>query len=346
MSPKTQIFILGATGYIGGGVLERLLRHRTAPTSQITALVRNAAKIPLLSSTGVKTVFGTLDNVALIERQASESDVVFACADSDHVESCEAILRGLKKRYDVTGTIPIFVHTSGTDILNDNAEGMYSSDTIWDDTDLDQLMRLPDTDPHRLTDPLVIAADEDGYARTHIVLPTTIYDFATGQLVDLGIRKPRSIEIPKLTDVSITRKRAGMVGLGLNTWSNVHIDDIEELYIVLYNAILDGRAGHGREGLYFGENGESVVRAMSERIGEALVAFGVSRPGEQTPTSFDEMDYARPENEHLRAWYGSNSRCKANRARGLGWKPKHTTEDILKSIRGEVEWQLKHKTST
>ncbi|KAF8438923.1 hypothetical protein L210DRAFT_3761142 [Boletus edulis BED1] len=346
MSPKTQIFILGATGYIGGGVLERLLQHRTASTSQITALVRNAAKIPLLASTGVKTVFGTLDNVALIERQASESDVVFACADSDHVESCEAILRGLKKRYEVTGTIPVFVHTSGTDILNDNVEGMYSSDTIWDDTDLDQLERLPDTDPHRLTDPLVIAADEDGYARTHIVLPSTIYDFATGQLVDLGIRKPRSIEIPKLTDVSITRKRAGMVGLGLNTWSNVHIDDIGELYIVLYNAILDGRAGHGREGLYFGENGESVVRAMSERIGEALVACGVSRPGEQTPTSFGEMDYARPENEHLRAWYGSNSRCKANRARELGWKPKHTTEDMLKSIRGEVEWQLKHKTST
>ena len=64
-----------------------------------------------------------------------------------------------------------------------------------------------------------------GYARTHIVLPSTVYDFATGQLVDLGVRHPRSIEIPKLVDVAITQKRAGMVGLGLNSWGNVHVDD-------------------------------------------------------------------------------------------------------------------------
>jgi nucleoside-diphosphate-sugar epimerase len=114
MSTKTQIFITGATGYIGGAVLERLLQHRTAPNSQITALVRNAAKIPLFASIGVKTVDGSLDDGALLERQAFESDVVFACAHADHVGACEAILKGLKKRHEVTGTVPILVHTSGT----------------------------------------------------------------------------------------------------------------------------------------------------------------------------------------------------------------------------------------
>jgi hypothetical protein len=68
-----------SSGYIGGAVLERLLQHRTAPNSQITALVRNAAKIPLFASIGVKTVDGSLDDGALLERQAFESDVVFAC---------------------------------------------------------------------------------------------------------------------------------------------------------------------------------------------------------------------------------------------------------------------------
>lgn len=64
-----------------------------------------------------------------------------------------------------------------------------------------------------------------GYARTHIVLPSNIYGFATGPLVDLGIQNPRSIMIPWLIRAGIARHRAGMVGLGLNKWPNVHIDD-------------------------------------------------------------------------------------------------------------------------
>ncbi|KAF8438924.1 hypothetical protein L210DRAFT_3646462 [Boletus edulis BED1] len=344
MSTKTQIFIIGATGYIGGAVLERLLQHHTAPRSEITALVRNAAKAPMFASIGVKTVLGSLDDVALLEQQASESDVVFTCADADHVRACEAILRGLKKRHETTGTVPILVHTSGTGVLIDKAKGMYAYDTIWDDADPDQLETLPDTQLHRNVDLLVVAADKQGYARTHIVLPSTIYDFATGSLVTMGIQNPRSVQIPRLVSASITRKRAGMVGLGLNKWPNVHIDDVADLYIVLYDAILDGRASHGREGLYFGENGEHVLRMVSEKIGEVFVELGVSSPDEGVPTSFDETDYARPENRFL-LQLGTNSRCKANRARALGWKPKYTTEDMLKSIRGEVEWQLKQQSS-
>jgi hypothetical protein len=42
------------------------------------------------------------------------------------------------------------------------------------------------------------------------------------------------------------------------------------------------------------------------------------------------------------AFLGTSGRCKASRGRALGWKPKYTTEDLLKSIKGEVEWQLTH----
>jgi hypothetical protein len=64
------------------------------------------------------------------------------------------------------------------------------------------------------------------------MLPSTIYDFATGPLVTLGIQNPRSIQIPRLVGASIARKRAGMVGLGLNKWPNVHIDDRASLSLV------------------------------------------------------------------------------------------------------------------
>jgi uncharacterized protein YbjT (DUF2867 family) len=66
-------------GYIGGAVLARLLEHPTFPTSEITALVRKADKIPAFDSIGVNTVLGSYSDLELLEERASQSDVVFAC---------------------------------------------------------------------------------------------------------------------------------------------------------------------------------------------------------------------------------------------------------------------------
>ncbi|KIJ63842.1 hypothetical protein HYDPIDRAFT_29192 [Hydnomerulius pinastri MD-312] len=230
MSTKTQIFFTGATGYIGGTVLLRLLDHPTFASSEITALLRKAEKVPAFESIGVKTVLGSNSDLDLLEKQASQSDIVFACANADDVPACEAILRGLKKRHQTTSTVPILIHTKIREVrgvLIDNAGGNYAYDTIYDDLNPDQLETLPDTQLHRNVDLMVLAADKEGYARTHIVLPSTVYGFATGKLVDLGIQNHRSVQIPKLVQVSLSRGRAGMVGKGVNKWPNIHIDDRE-----------------------------------------------------------------------------------------------------------------------
>ena len=65
-------------GYVGGSVLERLLCHPTYATSEITAIVRTADKARAVESLGVKTVLGSYDDHALLEKQASLSDIVFA----------------------------------------------------------------------------------------------------------------------------------------------------------------------------------------------------------------------------------------------------------------------------
>ena len=66
-------------GYIAGSVLDRLLRHPTFATSEITVLIRKADKVPVFESLGVRTVLGSYDHHALLEKQASLSDVIFAC---------------------------------------------------------------------------------------------------------------------------------------------------------------------------------------------------------------------------------------------------------------------------
>jgi hypothetical protein len=45
----------------------------------------------------------------------------------------------------------------------DHAEGMYATDTIYSDLDLDKLEALPRTQPHRIVDLTVVEADQQGW---------------------------------------------------------------------------------------------------------------------------------------------------------------------------------------
>ena len=65
---------------------------------------------------------------------------------------------------------------------------------------------------------------------------------------------------------------------------------VADLYIVLFDAIVTnpGAVGHGREGYYFGENGEHSWYSISQAIGEALVELGIS--SNPKPTIFTDAE--------------------------------------------------------
>jgi hypothetical protein len=101
-----------------------------------------------------------------------------------------------------------------------------------------------------------------------------------------------------------------MVGKGLNIWPNVHVDDgasagpciyiimiltpdlVADLYLDLYNAIEanPGAVGHGRDGFYFGLNGEHTLYDVGKELGRALVALGKSSSEEPTAFTKEEID--------------------------------------------------------
>ncbi|EKM78697.1 hypothetical protein AGABI1DRAFT_41510, partial [Agaricus bisporus var. burnettii JB137-S8] len=296
-------------GYIGGSILERLLVHPDAHSFEITTLVRSQNKADKLKKLGVTP------------------------ADADDLEAAKAILRGLRRRHRATGIPSIFIHTSGTGLLSDNAAGLYATDKIWDDADADDLETLPDSAPHRDVDLAMINADNEGYVRTYLVAPSTIYGLATGRLVKAEIANNHSQQVPRLIRAALDRRRAGMVGKGVNIWPNVHIDDIGDLYIALFDAaIADPRTRHGREGYYFGENGEHTLYEVGKHIGRVLVELGKSDIAEPTTFTPKEIDKYFAGSTSL----GSNSRCRGNRSRMIGWQPKKTTKDLFASIRPEV----------
>jgi len=335
----TEILLPGTlAGYVGGSVLTRLLRHPSASTFDITVLVRSADKAKTLEKFGVKAVVGSNDDLDKLESLAEHSHVVFSCADADNLPAIKAILSGLRKRHASVGDRPILIHTSGTGVISESANGMFASETIYDDTNVEQMKSIAPTAMHRDVDLAVVEADEQGYARTYIVVPSTIYGLASGPLVDAGISNPFSIQIPNIIRASLDRKQGGVVGLGKALWPDVHVDDVADLYIVLFDEITknpDG-PGHGWAGFYFGENGEHAWYDISKAVSRAFVELNIG--GSEEPTSFTDEELAKYWGSVASGNYsGSNARCRANNSRAVGWKPKYTTADMIASIKPEVE---------
>jgi len=331
----THIFYTGATGYIGGAVLDRLLQHQERQSFDIHALVRSAEKAKRFESDfGIHAIVASLDDHQVVEDAVAKADIFIHTADADNYGAALAILRGLKRRYKENGKAPILIHTSGTGVLTDKADGMHTTDVIYFDSNAEQIESLPDSQAHRNVDLEIVAADKEGYARTYIILPSTIYGLAKGPLFSAGLANPHSVQIPQLIKAGIQRGQAGVVGKGINLWPNVWIDDVADLFIVVFDKARKSpeSLGHGREGFYFGENGEHQLLHISEAIGRALVKTGKASDPSVTPFTDEEC-----KKFFGGKYLGSNSRARAERSRSIGWNPTRTTEDLLASIEPETE---------
>ncbi|KAJ7824957.1 NAD-binding protein [Mycena olivaceomarginata] len=337
----------GELSYIGGSVLARFLAHPHAASNKFhfTVLVRDPTKAEKFRALGdnVTAVLGSHSDVQLVERLASEADVVIATADADDLGAAKATLTGLRKRHAQSGVAPIFINTSGTGVLSDQAKGMYAGTTVYDDSDADQIEGIAPTASHRDVDLAITAADAEGYIKSYIILPSTIYGLATGLLVDAGLQNPHSIQVPSLISAALDRGRAGMVGEGKNLWPNVEIHELADLYTTLYDRIVaDASTGHGRNGFYFGASGEHSLYDVGRAVGAVLVALGKSESAEPTPFTQAELDKYFGGSPDL----GSNSRCRATRSLSLGWNPVKTTKDLLATIQSEAEAIIENKAES
>jgi uncharacterized protein YbjT (DUF2867 family) len=131
MTTYSSVLFLGATGYIGGTVLQTILASSTPPDS-ITALVRDEKKAEALNSvsSSIKAVVGDLKNTDQLRDLASQNDIIVNCANADDEAGIKALIEGMKQRRDKTGHRPLLIQTSGTGVLVDDAQGRYPSDRV------------------------------------------------------------------------------------------------------------------------------------------------------------------------------------------------------------------------
>lgn len=292
-----RVFLTGASGYIGGSVAAAL----RAAGHAVAGLVRTEGRADQVRALGIEPILGTLDDAALLARAARQADAVIHAANSDHRASVEAILPAL------AGSGKLFLQTSGSSIVGDQAAGEPTDKVYDDDTPVHP---GPGRAARVAINAIALAAAKQG-VRSVVVSPSLIYGEGRGL-------HRESIQIPAMARVAKKNGVARHVGRGENIWANVHIDDLVELYL----RILD-RAPAGAS--YFAENGENSMRQVCEAISHAL-GFG----GRTAPMTLQEAaaEWGEVATNYS---YGSNSRVRATRARReLAWSPSRPS--LIESI--------------
>lgn len=279
-----KVFVTGASGFIGGAIATRLVKDGHT----VRGLIRDEQRIDELKSFGIIPVLGTLDDSEIITREASVADAVINAASSDHRGAVEAILEGIK------GTQKVFLHTSGSSIVGDEAMGEASDRVNFEGENFNP---EPDKVARVELDNLIL---QNGGV---VLCNTMIYGNALGP-------KAQSVQIPRLAKVARETGVAKFIGKGLNRWSNVHIEDVAALYSL---ALTKAKPGT----FMYVENGE-------EALGEVVRAIGARyKIGLESLNSEDANKLWGREMAVFAL--GSNSRVRGRIAKEMGWKPKYAS---------------------
>jgi nucleoside-diphosphate-sugar epimerase len=224
-----QLFVTGASGYIGSAVTEKLIGagHRVA------GLARSDAAAQKLEKAGASVVRGDLRDVSVIESAARESEGVIhlgmefnANAPALDRGAVDAILAGLG------GSGKPFLYTSGIWVMGDTGGHVADESTPVNPTPLVAWRPVHEN--------LVLHAEG---VRGVVIRPAMVYGRGGGFAASFAEAAKNGV--------------VRFVGTGENRWPFVHVDDLADLYV----RALGAPAGS----LYFASAGPSVpVREVAK----------------------------------------------------------------------------------
>lgn len=283
-----KVFVTGATGYIGGSVALALMRRGHS----ILGLARNDDKAAALKALGFETLIGSLDDADALTLGARQADAVLNAAHADHADAAETLLNALE------GSGKRLIHTSGSSIVGTQAGGE-RLDPVYDEET--PFTPSPGRAPRVALNKRVMAGSDRGLHPV-IIAPSLIYGLGH------GVHK-HSMQIPWLIETARRHRQARHFGPGENLWSNVHIDDLVDLYLLAFENAPSGA-------FYYAENGEDSMRSLCEAINRLL-----GHDGQTGTMTLAEAAAEWGEGPAMNTM-GSNSRVRAVRARAeLGWAP-------------------------
>ncbi|ETN37862.1 uncharacterized protein HMPREF1541_07485 [Cyphellophora europaea CBS 101466] len=311
MAGGKNVLIVGP-GFIGWNVLDLLLTEGYS----VTGYARRQEHAKQLEASGASTVLGDLDDTQKITDLTLQYDIVIHTATADHKPSAEAIVAGVAERAK-QGKETIYIHTSGTSVLDDGAQGQFQGDKIYHDDKREEIDSVPDDAPHRPIDLSIVRAQQalGTKAKIAIMVPPLIYGFNPKH-------KRLTIQIPTITRFALKHGYAPHLGKGLSVESQIHVLDLARAYIVLLHWIEQADPQELLDNPYFFcENGvEKSWLEVATEVGKGLYAAGKIQ--DPTPKTVPEDKYEDLFGPFSSAVIGLNSRSRAVRLRKLGWEPR------------------------
>ncbi|HWO67119.1 MAG TPA: NAD-dependent epimerase/dehydratase family protein [Umezawaea sp.] len=288
-----NVLVIGATGFVGGGIA----RHLAGNGHHVTGLVRSDDSARRVEAADVTPLRGDLDGglVEVVAAAVRADAVVYAAQlEAPHEEHVVATLLDA-----LAGTGRTFLFISGSGVLLQRTAGGWSEDSFAED---DPFTAEPLATGRVAVEGLVRSAAERD-VRTVVVRPGLVWGPGDHGHVSMVYRS-----------VALTGA-ACYVGEGLNTYSNVHVDDVATLVAL---ALAKGTAG----ALYHAVAGETPNRWIAEAVAEDLGCPARSLTPDEAVTVWGEFGALL---------LAASSRVRAPRARReLGWSPEHT--DMLTMI--------------
>jgi nucleoside-diphosphate-sugar epimerase len=278
-----QVFVFGGTGYIGRHVIMKLVEAGHT----VDAFARSEGSKASLSALGAATVIGDVMNPASYEASVRKADAVIWIAQLMHAEEHSVVSSLLGMMKDTNKT---FIFTGGASLLSIRTDGDWIEQTFAEDDDFVPRRQIA---PRLEVEKMVRAATG---MRAMCVRPPIVWGNGGCRVI---------------SDMYHSGRKTGgvcYVGRGLNCYSNVHVEDLADLYVLALQ-----KGVHGA--LYHAVSGELNYRSMAEAIGRAM----------QLPTRSITVA------EAIEVWdrfsgpivFSSCSRTISPRARReLGWTPK------------------------
>lgn len=347
----SKILLTGATGYIGGAILDSLLssEYISLDRSSISVLVRGKKNTKLFADKGLNVKsFNSLDETDILALVASEHDIVIHAASGFHTLSARALILGLAQRKKETGKEVHYIHTSGTSNVADRPiTGEYSGTRypLSDKDDIYSYLKARDEMvpyAQRTTDVVVTEMGQEYGVQTHILMSPSIYGISTHPLHEF-------CHTPKLIRLALELGQAAMVGSGSGVWDNVHVVDVARLYKLLLAKILAGVAiPAGKKGIYFVQSEYHTWKELSERVAEVGFTLGALKTTELRSLSLAESAQKLAGGSALLGEIGwaSNSRTQGFLARELGWQPQKGQADFQAHFLEDWKAILASRSST
>ncbi len=247
-----DVFLTGATGYIGSAVADALQKAG----HKVTGLARTAEKAKQLESRGVRACLGDLLKPETVAAPARAAEGVIHTANTNDANSAQVdatVVRAILEALEGTGKP--FVYTSGVWVLGSTGDIVADENTPLNPTPLVALRPAIEEE--------VLGYKGRG-VRTIVIRPALVYG--------------RGGSIPKMIAQSARETGAARyVGDGQNRWPFVDVDDLAQLYVLALEKAAPGS-------LYNAANGPSYrVREVAE-----AASIGAGAKGKTQAWPLDE----------------------------------------------------------